>query len=95
MNAKYLTAAVCLVVGCAAGAAMDDVVVPIAGAQASGKKFQAHCEELKWDEVLGQQELKPELGQAGWELATFVSAEMKNGFGTTTRIVACFRREVS
>lgn len=94
MNTKYLTGILCLALGCAAGAAMDDVVVPIAGAQASGKQFQAHCEELKWEDVLGKQELKPDLGQQGWELATFVAAEMKGGFGTTTRIVACWRREV-
>ncbi|MFW6067902.1 MAG: hypothetical protein ACOC97_06165 [Myxococcota bacterium] len=49
---------------------------------------------MKWDDVLGQQNLRPDLGDAGWELATFVSAEQK-GFGrTTTRIVACFKRQV-
>lgn len=74
---------------------MSNTIIPPAGAQTAGKKFQHHCEELKWDDVLGQQELRSELGREGWELATFMTAEMKGGFGTTTRIVACFKREVN
>lgn len=94
MKTQYLVGALCVSLGCAAGAVARDVVVPIAGAQAEGKAFQHQCHELKWEDVLDKQELMPELGKAGWELATFVSAEKKGAMMTTTRIVACFKREV-
>lgn len=95
MNKATLLASVGLLVGCAAGAVAKDVLVPIAGAQANGAVFQHRCVDLKWDEVLADGELRPELGKAGWELATFVSAEQKGFGGGSTRIVACFKRQVS
>jgi hypothetical protein len=94
MNRKTAIALVALLIGCAAGATAQSVVLPTAKGT-STKRFQHHCQELKWDQVLDQQDLLPELGNAGWELATFVSAEKKGGFQTTTRIVACFKREIS
>src|SRR5690606_21808468 len=96
MKKNPVLIAIALLVGCGAGAAVHNVVMPVAGAQAHGSRFQHHCTEVKWDQVLGEQEFRPELGAAGWELVTFVSAE-KKGFGGsgTTRIVACFKREVA
>jgi hypothetical protein len=94
MNRKTVIALVALLIGCAAGATAQSVVLPTAKGT-STKRFQHHCQELKWDQVLDQQDLLPELGSAGWELATFVSAEKKGGFQTTTRIVACFKRDIS
>lgn len=95
MNKSVLVASVGLMIGCAAGVVGKEVLVPIAGAQANGTAFQHRCVELKWDDVLGDGELRPELGKDGWELATFVSAEQKGFGGTSTRIVACFKRAVA
>jgi hypothetical protein len=95
MKRNVTLALVALLIGCGAGAAGHHVFVPPAGAQVAGKAFQHTCRELKWEQVLGDQELQSELGKAGWELATFVSAEEKGFGGTTTRIVACFKREVA
>ena len=83
-----------LLIGCAAGVAIKETVTPIAGAQVHGRQFQHRCQELKWDSVLGGNELLPEFGAEGWELATFVSAEKKGFTGPSTRIVACFKRQV-
>lgn len=86
-----------LMIGCGAGMAARDLWMPPASAQAPVKQFQHFCSELKWDEVLGEQELRPEFGREGWELVTFVSAEQKRGLGgssTYTRIIACFKREL-
>jgi hypothetical protein len=94
MNRTTAITFIALTLGCAVGATAQSVVLPLARGQTT-KKFQHHCQELKWDEVLDQQNLLPEYGDAGWELATFVSAEKKGAFNTTTRIVACFKREVS
>lgn len=58
------------------------------------KRYEHRCTELSWEEVLGNQPLKADLGKNGWELATFVSAEKKAFGGPTTRIVACFKREI-
>lgn len=95
MSKGVVITCLALFVGCAAGVVGKEVLVPIAGAQAQGKKFQHICSELKWDDVLGEKTLRQDLGDQGWELATFVSAEQKGGWGNSTRIVACFKREVS
>ena len=94
MNRTTMIATLCLMLGCAAGAAVRQAAVAPAGAQVQGKKFQHLCQELTWEEVLGSKDLKPDLGAQGWELATFVSAEKKGFGGPTTRIVACFKREI-
>lgn len=89
----HITAVACLLIGCAAGAAANHAIATPPGAQVDGKRFQHKCIELKWDDVLGVQDLAPQMGAQGWELATFVSAERKGAFNTTTRIVACFKRQ--
>jgi hypothetical protein len=91
---KSVLVALALLVGCGAGAAVHNVVMPVAGAQGQHTIFQHHCTEVKWAEVMGEKEFRPEFGGAGWELVTFVSAEKKGFGGPTTRIVACFKREV-
>lgn len=94
---KFTLVGLALMIGCGAGMAARDFWRPAATAQPPAKQFQHFCTELKWDEVLGEQELRPEFGLEGWELATFVSAEQKRGLGgghTYTRIIACFKRQI-
>jgi hypothetical protein len=73
MKGKTFIAFIALLIGCATGVAARNAVLPIAEGQGV-KVVQHHCTELKWDEVLGEQNLRPDLGNNGWELATFVSA---------------------
>ncbi len=93
MKDKVGVALISLVLGCSAGVAAHRAVLPVAHGD-SPDKFHHFCTELKWDEVLGEQELLPDMGAKGWELATFVSAEQKGFGGGRTRIVACFKRRV-
>ncbi len=79
-----------LVVGCAAGVVGKELIVPTAGAQALGKRFEHRCANLKWGELDDGAELRPDFGAEGWELVTFSSAMQ----GGTTRIFACFKREL-
>lgn len=95
MKKNSMLIATALLVGCGAGAAVHNIVMPVAGAQSRGSQFQHFCTEVKWDDVLGEQEFRPDLGASGWELVTFVSAEKKGFGGPTTRIVSCFKREVA
>jgi len=92
MNRTTTIATLCLMLGCAAGAAVRQVAVAPAGAQTESKKFQHSCHKLPWDEPLLEEELMPELGLQGWELVTFTSVENLGG-GTHSRW-ACFKREV-
>lgn len=90
MNKGMWIASVGLMIGCAAGVVGKEVLVQSADAQVSGVAFRHRCVDLKWDEVLSGKELRPDLGKAGWELATLTSAVQ----GGTMRIFACFKREV-
>ena len=92
---KSMFAVALLLVGCATGTAMHDTIVPEVTAAPGAGQWENRCTEVKWDDVLGQnQNLMPEFGAAGFQLVSLVSAEQKSGFGTQTRIIACFTRKV-
>lgn len=79
-----------LIVGCGAGVVGKEILVPIAGAQVEGQQFQHQCVDLKWEDISEESELRPDLGSEGWELVSFTSAIQRG----TTRIIACFKRQV-
>jgi hypothetical protein len=90
MSKNVWTAGVALIVGCAAGLVGKEAIVPTAGAQLHGKQFLNRCIDVKWEDISDKSHLRPDLGAKGWELVTLTSA-MQRG---TTRLIACFKREV-
>lgn len=95
MKTKVLIGTTALILGCAAGVVANEAVAPLAHAVEGGGTWENRCEEVKWDEVLGSGQLRPELGKAGFKLVSLVSAEQKGAMVLKTRIIACFTRPTS
>ena len=95
MQSKVLLATTCLILGCAAGVVASDAIAPTASAVQGAPTWENRCQEVKWDEVLGTNDLRRELGDVGFELVSLVSAEQKGAMTMKTRIIACFKRRSS
>jgi hypothetical protein len=80
--------AIMLFIGCATGAAVSQVAMPTARANANAARWEYQCTDSIEDAAGGMKAAMNKLGQEGWELAT--ANHEQGSFGSQWTM--CFKR---